>query len=154
MKITWHRLQAAALVVLGLSIAFADSPFRMTWRGTGGWGDKSAYCSLFEAKNVETLHGVILSVEQVTPLPGMSPGIQIQLKTSKESIAVHLGPQWFIENQDLELNPGDKVTVKGSRVVCNGERAMSASELREGHTVLKLRNKDGIPLWAGSSHEE
>jgi hypothetical protein len=139
------------LTVLTASRATADSPFRLIWKGTGGWGDKSAYCSLYDPKNVETVKGAVLAIEDVTPMPGMRPGIALQLQTAKETIPVHLGPSWYLENQDFELKSQDNVEVKGSRIICNGQRVMVAAEVRKGDEVLRLRDAKGLPLWAATA---
>jgi len=142
---------AVLIAAIGISFlarpAACDQPFRIIWHGTGGWGNKSAYCSLFDPRNVETIHGTILSIDNVTPLPGMSQGVQVQLQTAKETIPVHLGPRWYIENQDIDLEPQDTVQVKGSRFACNGQIVMSAAEIRKGDEVIQLRDAKGRPLW-------
>jgi hypothetical protein len=79
----------------------------------------------------------------------MSYGVHIQLKTEKETISVHLGPSWFIENQDMVIHPKDKVEIKGSRVIFDGKPAIIASEVKKNDHVLKLRDENGVPVWAG-----
>lgn len=39
--------------------------------------------------------------------------------------------------------------MKGSRVNIMGRPALIASELKKGDSVLKLRDENGIPVWAG-----
>src|SRR5262245_56365871 len=88
--------------VLAATPVLAESPFRVIWHGTGGWGDESAYCSLYDPKNVETQTGVITAIKNVTPMPGMREGLQMDLKTAKETIQVQLGPVWYLQNQDIK----------------------------------------------------
>ncbi len=80
-------------------------------------------------------------------MPGMSEGVQLQLKTAKETIPVQLGPLWYIENQDIDLELQDSIQVKGSRFSCGGQRVMAASEIRKNHLVIRLRDAKGRPLW-------
>ena len=79
----------------------------------------------------------------------MSYGVHLELKTDKETVSVHLGPGWFIENQDITIEPKDKVEIKGSRVTFDGKPAIIAAEVKKGDEVLKLRDQNGIPFWAG-----
>jgi len=88
-------------------------------------------------------------VDKITPMKGMYSGIHLVLKTDKEIIAVHLGPEWYIERQDVTLEKGDKVEVKGSRVTFNGKPAIIAAELKKGDSGLILRDSAGVPAWAG-----
>ena len=117
--------------------------------GAGGWGAAGQYQRLYDPKTVETLKGEIEKIERITPLRGMSAGVHLLLKTDKESVSVHLGPEWYLDNQDLKLEPKDKIEVKGSRVMVAGTPALIAAEVIKADQVLKLRDESGLPLWAG-----
>jgi hypothetical protein len=119
------------------------------WRGGGGWGPGGAYGRMYDPKTVETISGEVVTVDLQAPMKGMGSGVHLQLKTSKETIVVHLGPAWYIENQDTKIEVKDKIEVKGSRVTFDGKPAIIAAEVRKGDEVLKLRDENGIPYWAG-----
>lgn len=104
---------------------------------------------LYDPNTVETLEGEVVSVDKITPMKGMHYGVHLMLKTTKETISVHLGPGWFIENQDVRIEPQDKVSVTGSRINFEGKPAIIAREVRRGDEVLMLRSETGFPLWAG-----
>jgi hypothetical protein len=42
--------------------------------------------------------------------------------------------------------------VKGSRIIYNGKAAIIAAEVKKGDALLKLRDENGIPAWAGWRH--
>jgi predicted Abi (CAAX) family protease len=71
------------------------------------------------------------------------------VKTEKETISVHLGPGWYIENQDVKIEPKDKVEIKGSRITFQGKPALIAAEVKKGDKTLELRNESGFPVWSG-----
>lgn len=119
------------------------------WRGSGGWGMGSSYQKMYNPATVETVSGVVESVDKITPTKGMYSGIHLVLKTDKETIAIHLGPEWYIERQDVKLEKGDKIEVKGSRITFDGKPAIIAAELKKGDSVLVLRDSAGVPAWAG-----
>jgi hypothetical protein len=79
----------------------------------------------------------------------MSGGMHMNVKTDKETVSVHLGPSWYMENQDVKLEPKDKVEVKGSKITFDGKPAIIASEVKKGDDTLKLRDDSGYPVWAG-----
>lgn len=118
------------------------------WRGGGGWGAGSQYNRLYDAKTVETISGEVIAMEYIDPGKGASKGMHMTLKTEKETVSVHLGPAWFIENQDMKIEPKDKVEIKGSRVKYEGKPAIIAAEVNKDDSVLKLREKNGAPVWA------
>jgi hypothetical protein len=121
----------------------------MKWRGSGGWGPGSAYGRMYDSKTVETVTGEVVNVDRITPMRGMSGGVHLVVKTDKGDVSVHLGPQWYLENQDVKIEPKDKVEIKGSRVTMQGQSVLIAAEVKKGDEVLKLRDDAGIPLWAG-----
>jgi hypothetical protein len=151
---TSNYLWMAALLIILPGRAGATEPFRVLWRGTGGWGNKSAYCALFDTKTIQTVRGVVVSVDSVTPMPGMRPGIELQLKTDKWLIPIHLGPLWYLENQDIDIKPNDTVEVTGSKIFCEGQQVIAATEVRHGNKTIKLRDSQGKPLWVASTQEE
>jgi hypothetical protein len=71
------------------------------------------------------------------------------LKTDKETLSVHLGPVWYLENQDIKIEAKDKIEVKGSKITFEGKPAIIAAEVRKGDDVLKLRDEAGFPSWSG-----
>jgi len=119
------------------------------WRGSGGWGPGTSYNRMYDSKTLETITGEVVSVSRITPSKGMSAGIHMNVKTDKETISVHLGPGWYLENQDVKIEPKDKVEVKGSRITFGGKPAIIAAEVKKGDEVLKLRDDSGFPVWSG-----
>jgi len=140
-------------IVLGFmlvsALAMTTSVFAAPRTGMGGWGAGTKYGRLYNAQTVETVSGEVVKVEKIKPMKGMSYGIHLVLKTEKGEIPVHLGPAWYLSNQDMEIAAGDKVEVKGSRVDFGGKPAIIAAEVKKGDETLKLRDDDGFPMWAG-----
>jgi hypothetical protein len=121
-----RKVFLAGLVGLILGIAAADALAQrgpaMMWRGSGGWGPGTPYNKMYDPKTVETISGEIVDVDRITPNKGMSGGVHMNVKTEKETVSVHLGPAWYIENQDVKLQAKDKVEVKGSRITFAANR--------------------------------
>jgi hypothetical protein len=109
----------------------------------------SQYNRLYNLATVETLSGTVESVDKVTPMKGMYAGVHIMLNTEKETISIHLGPEWYVERQDVKIAKGDTIGVKGSRVTFADKPAIIAAEVKKGDSTLVLRDSNGIPAWAG-----
>ncbi|MBM4264603.1 MAG: DNA-binding protein [Deltaproteobacteria bacterium] len=139
----------ALLLGFALSDSFAQRGPGMMWRGSGGWGPGTPYSKMYDPKTVEAITGEITSIDQITPNKGMAAGIHMNVKTDKDSLSVHLGPSWYLENQDVKLEPKDKVEVKGSRITFGGKPVVIAAEVKKGDEVLKLRDDAGFPVWSG-----
>jgi hypothetical protein len=146
------RVMAVIAVVVVSSGLFAGEAWAqrgVRWRGSGGWGPGGQYSRLYDPAKVETISGEIVSVDAITPAKGMSQGVHLTVKTDKETLSVHLGPSWFLENQDVKLAPKDKVEIKGSRITFAGKPALIAAEVKKGDETLILRDSTGIPAWSG-----
>jgi len=118
-------------------------------RGMGGWGPRTPYARMYDPQSVATLTGEVVSVDKFAPAKGMSYGVHAVIKTDQETLPVHLGPAWYIDNQDLQIAPGDKIEVKGSRISFEGKPALIAAEVKKGDDVLVLRDGSGFPAWSG-----
>jgi hypothetical protein len=134
------------LIILFYSVESLAQP---GGKGSGGWGQGSGYNRMYDPNTVETISGAVLSVEKITPGHGMSYGVHLIVKTDGETISVHLGPGWFIERQDITIEPKDIIEVTGSRISYQGKPAIIAAEVKKGDELLKLRDENGIPYWAG-----
>jgi hypothetical protein len=141
----------AAVAFIGLLIVDQShaQPAGIRWRGSGGWGWGTPYSKMYDPKTVETISGEVVKIDTITPRKGMSAGVHMSVKTDKEEISVHLGPAFFIENQDVKIAAKDKVEVKGSRITFDGKPAIIAMELKKGDEVLKVRDDNGYPVWSG-----
>ena len=137
--------------VFAWTVLFAILSFSATaQRGSGGWCVKNNYSKIFDPKTIVELKGTVVSVEKITPETGMSAGIHLMVKTEKnENISVHLGPAWYLENQEIQFAAGDAVEIKGSKVTYQNAPAIIAMTVGKGDQVLTLRDKNGDPGWNG-----
>lgn len=140
-------LIVATAIMATSAVAFAQ-PMK-GWKGSGGWGPGSQYMRMYDPATVETVTGTVESVNQITMGKGMSYGIHLVLKTDGGKVSVHLGPGWYIERLDTRIEAGDAIEVKGSRVTFQDAPAIIAAEVKKGDAVLKLRDDNGFPAWAG-----
>lgn len=144
-----RNLVVTALVTLIAAASMAAAAPGFGWKGSRGWAADGHYGRLFDPKTVVSVRGTIMSLAQVTPMSGMGMGVHLMLKTSAETVDVHLGPLWYLESQDADLKVGDTIEVRASRVEFDKRAALIAIEIKHGDDVLVLRGADGVPRWAG-----
>jgi hypothetical protein len=101
----------------------------------------------YDPKTVETIGGNVLSVEKITPAKRRGDWVQLMLQTQKETIAVQLGPAWYIDKQTPRIEANDTITVTGSRLTLDGRLAIVAADVTKGNELLKLRDDNGLPFW-------
>lgn len=113
----------------------------------------------YDVKAVEILSGTVERIYEKVPshFPNRySLGYHLILKTEKETVEVHIGPVWYIRSLEGRIGKGDRIQVIGS---CSeghpsadgkkGMREIEAAEVsKDGAVILKLRDRDGLPLWS------
>lgn len=112
----------------------------------------NAACS-YDTATVEKISGEIINMEKITNQMMKSYGVHLIVKNISETIEVHLGPGWFIEDQEETLAKGDKVIVYGSRIICDNKPSIITREIKRGGYTLLLRDENGIPLWQGQGRK-
>jgi len=135
------------VVILILVLFFASASLAQQRTGrtrSNGWGPGN----LYDPKTVETIKGEIIQIDEFILTQGMPPGVRLIVKTDKERISVYLGPAWYLDDEDFEIEPQDIVEVKGSRVTYEGRPTVVAAVVFKGERVLKLRDESGFPVWS------
>lgn len=102
----------------------------------------------YDPSTVECVSGEVVKVERISGR-GRFGGVHLLVKTDKETLPVHVGPQWYLSDRDFSFKAGDKVDVSGSRITYENKPALIADRVTRDGTILKLRDSDGIPLWSG-----
>ena len=117
------------------------------WRG--GCGNGSPCCRTYNSETEETISGEVVSVDKIVRGKEGFYGIHITVRTDKETVTVHLGPGWYIENQDTKIEIKDKVEITGSKISYEGKTAIIAYEVKKGDDTLVLRDAHGFLAWRG-----
>lgn len=140
----------ATMTVLSSLTANESLPQQeIVWKGGGEWGPGTPYARMYNPQTMESITGEVVSVEMITPMKIMSYGVHIIVQTDTETISIHLGPGWFIENQDVKIVPRDKLEIKGSRITFEDKPAIIAAEVKKDNEMLTLRDASGFPVWSG-----
>jgi len=115
------------------------------------WGSSGQHVMSFNAGNVKTIEGTVQSVGTFKPegaSAGATRGLRLRVKTSDGKIVtVHAGPNWYAQQNNFFVKPGDDITVTGSESKVRERTVIVASELKKGTQTLQLRDQSGKPLW-------
>ncbi|WP_163700040.1 hypothetical protein [Adonisia turfae] len=112
-------------------------------RHWGGVGPCPMYNGAYDASTLETIGGRVTNIERV----GSRQGIWLQVETDQETFRVHLGPAWYLENQEVNITTDDTIEVTGIRGAWGGETTFAASAIKHANRTIELRDSDGYPLW-------
>lgn len=145
--------RTAGLVCAGLLVALLPSWSQaryLRWLGPGGWEAGGEYDRAFNAGAVVTVSGEVVQVDTFTPWKAMANGVRVLLKVAEELVPVHMGPQWFLDHQELRVARGDRIDVRGARVTFQGEPVIMASVVTRGNQTMRLRDESGRPVWSAA----
>lgn len=152
MKKKWVVSGLAAMFLAGAAVAFAQPS-----AGPGGCcregGRGPGAGRMYDASREITVIGEVTAVEHIASRGRMQQGqgAGLTLKTGDETVFVHLGPQWYLDRQSgVKIAAGDKVEIRGAKAFRRGEEVFIAAEVKKGQDILKLRDDNGYPAWAGS----
>ena len=106
---------------------------------------------MYDPQTVTTVTGTVATseVSQRQRRRQMAQGM-VMLSTKEGEVMVHLGPPWYLHQQELDLKAGDTLEVKGSKITQNGVTTIMAAEVTSGGQTVKLRDEQGVPLWRGA----
>jgi hypothetical protein len=138
---TKYAIEATTLGALA-----AGSVALLERRRRSGWSRGSRYGKLFDPAASLRLEGFVSVIGRVKPLPGMSDGALIILKTGQERVPVQLGPARYITVDDF-LSLGDEVEITGSPALVDGETVIIAEWLQAHGRTVYFRDPQGRPLW-------
>ncbi|HLW34420.1 MAG TPA: hypothetical protein VKS98_02070 [Chthoniobacterales bacterium] len=109
----------------------------------------------YDPKTVETVQGTVLSVQKMSPPKDRGYGVHLTLQTADNPVLdIHLGPAWYVDKQTPHIEAKDVITVTGSRISIDGQSAIIAAEVQKGPSVLRLRDKNGVPAWSGAGRRD
>jgi hypothetical protein len=157
MRTYGKSLAIGMAMILALSALSQGVSYGEEKSGIEGWEIDSAYNKHYNLDEWDSFRGDAVGFQKITPLPGMSPGVALLVKDldSDEVVAVHLGPNSFVNPNSISLRKGDKVSVKGVWAEIGGQEVFMACKVKKGdYYEYKVRlTKDGTPLWTMSAEE-
>jgi hypothetical protein len=139
----------SSLMIVGL-VVLLSGPMTLAQPGMGRRGGMGpgGFQRMYDPKTVQTLTGEVTSIDTIAGSRRMAGGVHVVVKSDTGSVSVQLGPTWYLDKQETKIAKGDKITVTGSRISLDGKPAIVASEVKKGENTLRLRDKNGVPLWS------
>ncbi len=119
------------------------------WRGNSPRGKGQYSRMMYDPSHVETVQGTILEIQPGNRGNQMPHGMYLQIKTNTETLGLHIGPVWYLEQQNFQIQPNDTVEVTGTRIDWGGQPNLIVGEIKKGNQTLQLRDENGYPRWMG-----
>ncbi len=132
-------LYALEIVKGSAALVLRDGQGLPLWTAKGGSRYSGSGC--VDATSIQTVTGTVDSVT-------LGAGIQqptLVLKVDGAAVAIRIGPERVLFDNDIELKPGGTVTVRYGLATCSGENV--ALTLTAGGVTVVLREDDGRAAW-------
>jgi hypothetical protein len=113
---------------------------------TGSFASAQNSGPKYDFANEVTLKG---TVQEIKMVPGHYEGVHVMLKTSTDTILVHLAPEGFLKMLEFDAKVGDSFEVTGCKITGEFGPEILAKDVKAGNNELTLRDKKGAPAWAG-----
>ena len=101
----------------------------------------------YDPATVTTVSGTIVRVALVARRGADPGGIRLLLRTNRETLPVDLGPVWNLDELSINLRRGERIAVRGSRIMADGRPAIIAASVSVGGETVTLRDSTGAPAW-------
>ena len=122
----------------------------VSWGQTGPREEKAGESGgQYNLQTVVTVSGVVVSKTRPAVQQGLPYLVYLTVQTGEGPIAVFLGPSLYVDQLPVEIKALDRIQVTGSKVMWEGKPVILAAEVKKGDQVLKLRDRNGVPLWIG-----
>ena len=153
-----YKAKINAMKNLLLIILFSGlvvSPLQSLAQQKGqGWGANSDFVKVYDPSAEMNVVGEVMDVEKIKSCKGRAYGVQLQIRSGQDLIPVHLGPGWYIDNQEITFTKGDQVEITGVKVKYDDTPIMVAGKVQLIDQILILRDEDGYPAWSGWKKEK
>lgn len=137
----WTFLTAFVVCTLFSLSLYADA-------AAGGWRS-DMQSRVYDPDTETTVSGTIADVDEYMRPGGRSGGVHLVLDTDEGRVYARLGPKWYIDNLNLDLQKGDKIDVTGSKLQVDEDTVIIVRSLTRGEDTVMLRDEDGVPFWSG-----
>ena len=142
-----HRL-LVGLSILTLVLA------GVSWGQTGPREGKGAESGgQYNPRTVVTVSGVVVNKTPASVKQGLPYLVYLTLQTEEGQIAVFLGPNLYVDQLTVKIYTLDRIQVTGSKVMWGGKTVILAAEVKKGDQVVKVRDRNGVPVWSGRGRE-
>jgi hypothetical protein len=62
-------------------------------------------------------------------------------------VRVHIGPEWYLQRQNVALQAHTRVQVTGATADIEGQPVLMARAVQFDGQILTLRDAQGLPVW-------
>ena len=130
------------VILLGTSCLFSQP---------GRGMNQSDITKLYNTATEATVEGKIFKVEVADSGYGRFQGVIVDLKTNDKEVKAYIAPNWYLNNEKIELKNDQSLTVTGSQVTHNNQPLLIGRTMKYNGKEITIRDSKGVPLWAGKA---
>lgn len=120
-----------------------DWTYRSTYRG---WSSGEKFADAVGDGDRFIINGTVRGMTNANPVSNGSTASAVRVQTSDGTETVVLGPEAYIDSQNLDLGYGDEVTIVAKRATIDGREVIVGCELTSNGRTITLWDGDN-PAW-------
>lgn len=111
-------------------------------------GQKTGSQTVGQKYDLTTETKVKGTVDELKIIPGPAEGVHLMVKSGTDLLFVHVAPESFLKEMEINIQKGDPVEIVGSKIKVEGQEEILAREIIDAGNDITLRDKKGIPVWS------
>ena len=133
---------AIILILLWSSLVFSQP---------GRGLNQGAMTKLYNTATETKVEGKIGNIEVADSGYGRFPGTVVNLKTKDKAVKVYIAPNWYLNNEKIQLKKDQSLTITGSKVTHNNKPLIITRTMKYDGKEITIRDSNGFPVWAGKA---
>ena len=133
---------AIILILLWSSLVFSQP---------GRGLNQGAMTKLYNTATETKVEGKITKVGVADSGYGRFPGTVVNLKTKGKEEKVYIAPNWYLNNEKIQLKKDQSLTITGSKVTHNNKPLIITRTMKYDGKEITIRDSNGFPVWAGKA---
>ena len=110
-----------------------------------------AMTKLYNSATETKVEGKISKVEVADSGYGRFPGTLVSLKTKGKAVKAYIAPNWYLNNEKIQLKKDQSLTITGSKVTHNNKPLIITRTMKYDGKEITIRDSKGFPVWAGKA---
>src|SRR5512143_419530 len=86
----------------------------------------------YDPAKAETIKGQVTQVTEFGSRNGMHKAVGLIVNAGGKTVNVHLGPQFYVEKQQVKIASGDQVEITGIRTMRGDQEIFVAGQVKKG----------------------
>jgi len=139
------------IIKFSLAIVFILLASSLVFSQPGRGLNQGQMTKLYNPATETKVEGKVTKIDVSDSGYGRFPGTLVNLKTKGKSVKVYIAPNWYLNNEKIQLKKNQSLTIAGSKVSHNNKPLIITRTMKYDGKEVTIRDSKGFPVWAGKA---